>query len=54
MGHIFFLIHGAWSGGRCWDHIRPMLEAEGHTVIVPDLPGHGMDGSPIEDQTIEH
>ena len=29
------------------------MEAEGHTVIAPDMPGHGEDRSPIEDQNLE-
>ncbi|MEZ5743317.1 MAG: alpha/beta fold hydrolase [Sphingomonadaceae bacterium] len=37
----FVLIHGSWHGGWCFDEIAPMLEAEGHTVIAPDLPGMG-------------
>jgi pimeloyl-ACP methyl ester carboxylesterase len=37
----FVLIHGAWHGGWCFDAIKPMLEAAGHQVIAPDLPGMG-------------
>jgi pimeloyl-ACP methyl ester carboxylesterase len=37
----FILIHGAWHGGWSFDLIKPMLEAEGHQVIAPDLPGMG-------------
>ncbi len=37
----FILIHGAWHGGWCFDAIKPMLEAAGHHVIAPDLPGMG-------------
>lgn len=37
----FILIHGAWHGGWSFELIRPMLEAEGHEVIAPDLPGMG-------------
>ena len=37
----FILIHGAWHGGWSFELIQPMLEAEGHTVIAPDLPGMG-------------
>lgn len=35
----FILIHGSWHGGWCWDDFKPMLEAQGHTVITPTLPG---------------
>jgi pimeloyl-ACP methyl ester carboxylesterase len=37
----FVLVHGAWHGAWCWDEVRPRLEAAGHTVLCPDLPGHG-------------
>lgn len=37
----FVLIHGAWHGGWSFDAIRPILEAAGHTVLTPDLPGMG-------------
>lgn len=53
MGNTFFLVHGAWCGGWCWEKLQPLLEAEGHTVIAPDMPGHGEDKLPIEDQNLE-
>lgn len=53
MGNTFILVHGAWLGGWCWEKLRPLLEAEGHTVIAPDMPGHGADRLPIEDQNLE-
>ncbi len=34
-----YLIHGGWHGGWSWDLVRPLLEAEGHTVISPTLAG---------------
>ncbi len=37
----FVLIHGSWHGGWCFDELRPLLEAAGHEVIAPDLPGMG-------------
>jgi pimeloyl-ACP methyl ester carboxylesterase len=39
----FVLIHGAWHGGWCFDTLRPLLEAKGHQVVAPDLPGMGGD-----------
>jgi len=53
MGNTFFLVHGAWLGGWCWETLRKLLEAEGHTVITPDMPGHGEDRLPIEEQNLE-
>jgi len=35
----FILIHGAWHGGWCWERVVPLLEAAGHAVLAPDLPG---------------
>jgi pimeloyl-ACP methyl ester carboxylesterase len=35
----FVLIHGAWHGGWCWDAVRARLEAAGHRVHTPTLPG---------------
>ena len=43
----FVLIHGAWQGGWCWDKTVPWLEKRGHTVLAPDLPGHGRDRTPL-------
>jgi pimeloyl-ACP methyl ester carboxylesterase len=39
----YLLIHGAWHGGWCWRKVAPLLEAKGHKVLAPDLPGHGDD-----------
>ncbi len=36
-----FLLHGAWHSSACWTLLRPYLEALGHSVYAPDLPGHG-------------
>ncbi|MBR1231649.1 alpha/beta fold hydrolase [Bradyrhizobium sp. AUGA SZCCT0182] len=43
----FILIHGAWHGGWCWEHVAPLLTAEGHQVLPPDLPGMGADTSEL-------
>jgi pimeloyl-ACP methyl ester carboxylesterase len=40
---VFVLVHGGWHGGWCWARLRPLLEAAGHRVLTPDLPGHGKD-----------
>ncbi len=41
----YLLIHGAWHGGWCWRKVVPLLEARGHRVLTPDLPGQGDDGT---------
>lgn len=42
----FVLIHGAWHDARVWRGVGPMLEARGHQVITPELPGNGVDTTP--------
>jgi pimeloyl-ACP methyl ester carboxylesterase len=32
------LIHGAWHGAWCWEHLVSRLVARGHAVRTPDLP----------------
>lgn len=49
----FLLIHSGWQGGYCWDKVKAVLEASGHTVFTPDLPAHGDDQTPVEDVTLE-
>lgn len=38
----FVLVHGAWHAAWCWQRVAKQLRALGHTVLTPDLPGHGM------------
>lgn len=49
----FVLIHGAFHGGWCWDRVVPLLEAMGHTLVAPDLPGHGNDQTALVDITLQ-
>jgi pimeloyl-ACP methyl ester carboxylesterase len=35
----FVLVHGGWFGGWCWQKVIPFLEAAGHEVYAPTLPG---------------
>jgi pimeloyl-ACP methyl ester carboxylesterase len=37
----YVLIHGAWHGSWCWKRVALHLRLLGHTVLTPDLPGHG-------------
>lgn len=49
----FVLIPGAMHGRWTWDRIVPRLEAAGHRVIAPDLPGMGTNQSiPVEEVTL--
>jgi pimeloyl-ACP methyl ester carboxylesterase len=49
----FVLIAGAWHGAWCWQKIVPLLEAQGHRVRTPDLPGTGADASDPAKVTLE-
>jgi pimeloyl-ACP methyl ester carboxylesterase len=40
----FVLISGAWHGAWCWQKIVPRLEAQGHRVVTPELPGVTLEG----------
>lgn len=49
---VFVLVHGAGSGAWVWYKVKPLLEQHSHTVIAPDLPGHGKDKTPLADVTL--
>ena len=48
----FILVHGACHGGWCWEKVAPLLEAHGHKVCAPDLPGLGKDPTPPANVTL--
>lgn len=50
-GPAILLIHGITSSGRTWDAVFEAL-AERHTVIAPDLPGHGASDKPRGDYSL--
>jgi len=39
----YVLVHSAWLGGWQWENVAKTLKENGHTVLTPDLPGHGND-----------
>lgn len=49
----FVLIHGSWHGGWCFDEVARRLEAAGHTVVAPTLPGMGGDEAALRAVTLE-
>jgi pimeloyl-ACP methyl ester carboxylesterase len=49
----YVLVHGASHGAWCWKKVAPLLQSYGHTVISPDLPGHGSDHTPIREVTLK-
>lgn len=44
------LVHGGFSDGQEWDTVWPLLVAQGHHVLIPDLPAHGrsLETKPLE------
>jgi len=42
----FVLVHGAWHGAWCWEHLEQELRARHLGASVLDLPGHGADATP--------
>lgn len=49
----FVLVHGALHGAWCWYRVVPLLERAGHRVVVPDLPGHGLDRRVVDAVSLE-
>lgn len=49
----YLLVHGAYVGGWAWEKVVPLLEQKGHIVKAPDLPGHGMDKTPLSEVSLQ-
>lgn len=49
----FILIHGAAHGAWCWYKVTARLQEAGHRVITLDLPGHGIDRTPLGYVTLQ-
>lgn len=47
------LVHGAFAGGWSWERVTGPLEAAGHSVSAPDLPGAGSDRTPVAGVTLD-
>ncbi len=50
----YVLVHAAWLGGWQWENVTKILKENGHTVITPDLPGHGNDKTSPAGITMEN
>ena len=50
-GPPLLLIHGIGDSSRTWEQIIPVLARE-HTVIAPDLLGHGLSAKPRADYSV--
>lgn len=49
----FLMIHGAWHGGWCFEPLRVGIQAAGHVLIAPDLPGIGGDDAALGAVTLD-
>src|SRR3954462_11989563 len=50
-GPALLLIHGMAGTNAVWEDVFPELTTD-HTVIAPDLPGHGASGAPAGDYSL--
>ena len=50
-GPVLLLIHGIAGTNAVWEEVFPELAAD-HTVIAPDLPGHGESGASAGDYSL--
>jgi len=49
----YVLVHGSWHAAWCWFKVTARLEAAGHKVIAPDLPGRGRNWKSPDQVTLE-
>jgi pimeloyl-ACP methyl ester carboxylesterase len=51
-GPVVLLIHGIAGSSATWSRVLPLLAARGHTVIAPDMLGHGESAKPRGDYSL--
>jgi pimeloyl-ACP methyl ester carboxylesterase len=49
----YVLVHGAFQGAWAWDQVKPLLEKEGHKVVVVELPAHGTDATAFSEVSLQ-
>ena len=47
----FILIHGSFHGAWNWHKVIPLIEQSGHKALALDMPGHGLDTTPVHKVT---
>lgn len=47
------MIHGAWHDGACFDRLRAPIDAGGHAMLAPTLPGMGGDARALAAVSLE-
>ncbi len=51
-GPAVLLIHGMAGSSRTWKDVTDLLVRDGHTVVAPDLLGHGLSAKPMGDYSL--
>lgn len=51
-GPAVLLIHGMAGSSRTWTDATDLLVRDGHTVVAPDLLGHGLSAKPMGDYSL--
>ncbi len=47
------IVHGAWSSAKDWHYVAGYLASEENNLITVNLPGHGIDETPISDISLQ-
>lgn len=53
LSNHFVFVPGSFHGAWCWYKMQPLLNKDGNTSLSIDLPGHGLDYTPISKITLE-
>ena len=49
----YIFVPGSFHGAWCWYKMQPLLSQNGNTCEAIDLPGHGLDDTPLNQITLE-